>query len=97
MLFLFLLPLLVQLLSLFPSLSLGAVLELVADSLEPTGGDVKATEARGMYFGQVFALLAIIKSGRLVDKVHSILHSANICEKSNFLHLIRSRIAISTI
>lgn len=57
-----------QLLSLFPNVAAAQVFELIKDHLEPTGSD-KAAEERGMYFGKLFALLALMKSGRVTNEV----------------------------
>ncbi len=51
-----------------PAIPVSQVLQLIRSHLEPTGGD-KAAEERGLYFGKLFALLALIKSGRVSDKV----------------------------
>ena len=63
---------LLQLLTVFPVVPVSQVFQLIKAHLEPTGSD-KAAEERGMYFGKLFALLSLIKSGRVTDKVGSIL------------------------
>ncbi len=54
----------------FETVPVAKVLKLVASHLEPTGSD-KAAEERGMYFGKLFALLALIRSEKLKEEVCS--------------------------
>lgn len=59
---------LVEVLVQFPQLQVAEVLELIHKHLEPTGG-AKAAEERGACFGKGFALLALCRSGVLLDSV----------------------------
>ena len=57
-----------QLLVEFPDVSLSRVFELINTHLVNTHG-LKGQEERGAYFGRVFASLAVMQSGRLVETV----------------------------
>ena len=58
----------VQVLVQFPQVQLSNVYQLIHAHLESTGG-FKGHEERGIYFGRVFALLALLRSGRLETNV----------------------------
>lgn len=58
----------VQVLVQFPQVQLSEVYQLIHAHLESTGG-IKGHEERGIYFGRVFALLALLRSGRLKTSV----------------------------
>ena len=58
----------VQLLIQFPQVQLSEVYQLIHTHLESMGG-IKGHEERGIYFGRVFALLALLRSGRLTTDV----------------------------
>ena len=58
----------VQVLVQFPQVLLSNVYQLIHAHLESTGG-FKGHEERGIYFGRVFVLLALLRSGRLETNV----------------------------
>ncbi len=57
-----------QLLVQFPRVQLSKVHQLIRAHLESKGG-FKGHEERGIYFGRMFALLALLRSGRLETNV----------------------------
>lgn len=57
-----------QLLIQFPQVTLSEMFRLIHMHLESTGG-IKGHEERGIYFGRVFALLSLLRSGRLKTTV----------------------------
>ena len=81
-------------LAVFVEIPLSQVFELIHAHLETTGA-AKALEERGAYFGQIFALLALIQSGRLNEKVNSISfrsHTACYCHsfpQADILQVLR--------
>lgn len=63
-----LIALTLKLLAIFPVVPLSQLFDLIHTHLEPTASD-KSAEERGAYFGKVFALLALVKSGCLQENV----------------------------
>lgn len=57
-----------QLLVQFRQVQLSEMFELIHTHLESSGG-IKGLEERGIYFGRVFALLSLLRSGRLETTV----------------------------
>lgn len=64
----------IQLLVQFPQVQLSEMFELIHTHLESTGG-IKGQEERGIYFGRVFALLALLQSGRLNTTVSDVIYA----------------------
>ena len=61
-----------KVLAVFPVVPLSQLFDLMHTHLEPTASD-KSAEERGVYFGRVFALLALVRSGCLREKVSCLL------------------------